>query len=182
MYNFKRLNRELAYKGSIIDYYVDTIQLPDGRQAKWDHISHNGAAAVIAVTDENKILLVRQYRNSIDRQTLEIPAGGVQNINEPTKYCAARELEEETGYKANELEFLIKIKTAIAFTNENIDIYIAKGLKKTQQNLDPDEFIAIEEFDLDTLLKMIFSGELQDSKTVSAILAYHYKLQQDCHK
>lgn len=177
MYEFKRLNRELTHKGSIINYYTDTILLPDGREAKWDHISHNGAAAVIAINENNKILLVKQYRNSLDRHTLEIPAGGVHNTNEHTMLCAARELEEETGYKANNLEFLIKIKTAVAFCDENIDVYIAKDLVKTQQNLDPDEFITIEEYDIDSLICMIFSGEIQDAKTISSLLAYYYRKQ-----
>ena len=93
---FKRLERRLVYKGSIIDYYRDTIAVPNGNVVEWDFIGHNGAAAVVPVTDDGKLLLVRQYRNALDRYTLEIPAGGL-NKGEPTKEAAARELEEETG-------------------------------------------------------------------------------------
>lgn len=177
MENFKRLNRELVHKGKVINLYTDTIVLPDGREAQWDHIEHNGAAAVVAITGDDKIILVRQYRNSIDRHTLELPAGGVNEKDEPTKLCAMRELEEETGYRGEDFEFLISVKTAVAFCNENIDIYTAKGLVKTHQNLDPDEFITIESYSLDTLMKMIASGEIQDAKTVSGIFAYYYKQQ-----
>jgi ADP-ribose pyrophosphatase len=175
MFDFKRLKRELTHKGSVINLYTDTILLPDGRKAKWDYVAHDGAAAVLAINEEDKILLVRQYRNSLDRETLEIPAGGLNFKEEPAIKCAARELEEETGYAAGNLEYLLSIKTAVGFSNENIDIYIARDLVKTEQNLDPDEFIGVETFSLDELIEMIYSGKLQDAKTISAILAYAYK-------
>lgn len=175
MSDFKRLKRELMHKGSIINFYADTILLPDGREVIWDHVEHDGAAAVIAVNKDNKILLVRQYRNALDRYTLEIPAGGVLSKEEPTRLCAARELEEETGYKAGTVEFLIRLKTAVAFTNENIDVYIAKDLVRTEQKLDPDEFITIEAYDIEELINMVYKGELQDAKTVSSLFAYYYR-------
>jgi ADP-ribose pyrophosphatase len=111
----ERVSRELAHKGAIVDFYTDTMRFPDGHTAKWDHVSHNGAAAVVAVTPENKILMVRQYRNSLERMTLEIPAGGLDSLSEPPIICAARELEEETGYRSENLEFLISVKTAMHF-------------------------------------------------------------------
>lgn len=172
--NYKRLNRELVHRGAIIDIYSDTIMLPDGRTAKWDHITHKGAAAVIPVNDDNNILLVRQYRNSLDRETLEIPAGGMNPGESSTMACAARELEEETGHRAGSLEFLIRLKTAVAFTDENIDVYVAKHLTRTMQNLDPDEFISIEEYRLKDLIQMIYAGKIQDAKTISSIFAYAY--------
>lgn len=175
MDDFKRLKRELSHKGTIVEFYTDTILLPDGKTAKWDHVSHNGAAAVVAVTDENKILMVRQYRNSLERMTLEIPAGGLDSQAEPTIICAARELEEETGYHSDNLEFLLSVKTAIAFSNENVDIYLARNLKKTKQNLDPDEYINVEEYDVDTLIEMIHDNKIQDSKTVAGIFSYYLK-------
>lgn len=91
---FKRLNRELIYKGSIIDYYKDTIQVPNGNVVKWDFIGHKGAAAVVAVREDGKLLMVRQYRNALDRYTLEIPAGGLNGAEEPTDRAAARELKK----------------------------------------------------------------------------------------
>ncbi len=172
---FKRLNRELIYQGSIIDYYKDTIQVPNGNIVKWDFIAHKGAAAIVPVTKDGKILMVRQYRNALDRYTLEIPAGGLNGIDEPTKAAAMRELEEETGYRTEEAEFLISIRTTVAFCNERIDIYVAKNLIPSSQNLDEDEFIHVAAYEIAELEKMIYDGTIQDSKTISAIFAYKNK-------
>lgn len=172
---FKRLDRELVYKGHIIDFYQDTVAVPNGNVVKWDFIGHNGAAAAVPVTADGKILMVRQYRNALDRYTLEIPAGGLNGINEPTKDAAARELEEETGYRSDNLEFLISIRTTVAFCNEKIDIYVAKDLIPSHQNLDEDEYINVETYTIEELTEKILTGELEDSKTVSALLAYKIK-------
>lgn len=170
----KRLKRELVQKGSIIDYYKDTVQVQNGNIAQWDFIKHKGAAAVIPVTDDGKLLMVRQYRNALDRATIEIPAGG-KEPDEDFKTCARRELEEETGYASDDLEFLISTYTTVAFCNEQIDIYVAKNLKKTKQNLDPDEFVDVEAFDIKELLDMIYAGTMQDGKTIAGLMAYAYK-------
>lgn len=172
MEKYERLERNLVYEGSIINMYKDTIQIPNGNIAYWDFIGHNGAAAVLPVNEEGKILLVKQWRNALDRFTYEIPAGGLNTIDEPMKDCAARELEEETGYKSNDLKFLVSLKTTVAFCNERIDVFLAKNLIKTQQNLDEDENIEVHTFELKELLNLIQDGIIQDSKTVSAILAY----------
>lgn len=169
---WKRLKRELVYKGSIINYYRDTVQVPNGNVVEWDFIGHNGAAAVVPVTEDGRILMVRQYRNALDRVTLEIPAGGLNGKDEPTKTAAARELEEETGYRSEELSFLISLNTTVAFCNEKIDVYVAKKLVPSSQHLDEDEFIDVVPMDVEELTQMIYEGKLMDSKTVAAILAY----------
>ena len=171
----KRINRELKYEGSIVKVYMDEVELPDGKIAKWDFINHDGAAAVVPVTEDGKILMVKQYRNALERYTLEIPAGKLDDKLEETKVCAARELEEETGYKAGNLEFLITLRTWVAFTNEKIDVYVATDLTPTKQHLDEDEFIDVKAYELEELKEMIFRGELQDTKSISAILAYDVK-------
>ncbi|MCM1104000.1 MAG: NUDIX hydrolase [Clostridium sp.] len=169
---WKRLKRELVQKGSIINYYRDTVQVPNGNIVEWDFIGHNGAAAVVPVTEDGRILMVRQYRNALDRMTLEIPAGGLNGKDEPTKAAAARELEEETGYRSEELTFLISLNTTVAFCNEKIDVYVAKNLVPSSQHLDEDEFIDVVPMDVEELTEMIYAGKLMDSKTVAAILAY----------
>lgn len=175
MDDFKRLSRDLVQKGAIIDYYQDTVQVPNGNIVKWDFIKHNGAAAVIPVDEEGRLIMVSQYRNALDRYTLEIPAGGLNGPDEPTKDAAERELAEETGYHAKEIEFLISIRTTVAFCNEKIDIYVAKGLTPGHQNLDEDEFVDVKAYTVEELLAKIYAGEIEDSKTISAILAYKEK-------
>lgn len=178
MDEFKRLDRELIFKGSIIDYYKDTIQVPNGNVVKWDFIQHNGAAAIVPVMDDGKILMVRQYRNALDRYALEIPAGGLKSIEEPTKTAAARELEEETGYRSEQVEWLMSLRTSLAYSNEKIEIYTAHNLIPSKQNLDEDEFINLEAYTVEELIDMIFAGTLQDAKSIAAILAYKEKYLQ----
>ena len=169
-----RIGRELKYQGTILKIYEDRV-ISNGHECRWDFIHHDGAAAVIPVTEEGKILMVRQYRNALDRFTLEIPAGKLDSPDEPTLDCAARELEEETGYRAESMEFLISVNTTIAFCDEHIDIYLARDLKPSHQHLDEDEVIQVEEWELKDLEEMIFSVKITDAKTMSAILAYARK-------
>lgn len=172
---FKRINRELKYEGAILDVYQDTVKIPNGNIAKWDYIHHKGAAAVIPVTNKGKIIMVRQYRNALERDTLEIPAGGLDSVEEKGIVCAARELQEETGFCAKNIEWLITIRTTVAFCNEKIEIFVARDLVKTQQDLDEDEYVEVEEYELRELIDMILGGEIEDSKTISAIMAYKEK-------
>lgn len=167
----KRIKRELQCEGKITKYYKDTVQLPDGKIDVWDFVGHNGAAAAVGVLDDGRLLMVRQYRNALDRFTIEIPAGGL-NPGEPTIDAAARELEEETGYRCGKIEKLITIRTTVAFCNEKIDIYLATALEKTSQHLDDDEYVNVELYTIDELEKMIYEGTIEDSKTIAAILAY----------
>ena len=141
----KRIKRELKYRGTILDMYCDHVEV-NGHIAKWDYLQHKGAAAVIPVTKEGKILMVRQYRNALDRYTLEIPAGALDTQEEPGKECAARELEEETGFRSENLEWLITLRTAVAFCNERVEVYVAKNLILSKQNLDEDESIDVEAY------------------------------------
>ena len=171
----ERLKRELKYKGHIIDMYADTVKVSNGNVAQWDFIGHKGAAAVVPVLEDGRILMVKQYRNALDRFTIEVPAGGRDGVDEPMITCAKRELEEETGYVTDDLEFLISIRTTVAFCNELIDVFVAKNLKKTAQHLDEDESIDIIPFTVDELCDRIYKGEIQDGKTISAIMAYKNK-------
>lgn len=172
-----RKNRELVHKGAIIELHRDTMELPNGGTEYFDFIYHNGAAAVVPVKEDGKILMVKQYRNALDDYTLEIPAGGKNGVDEPTLDCAYRELEEETGYYTDKenLELLLSLYTTVAFCNEKIDIYVAKNLTKTAQHLDEDEFIDVYEYSVDELMEMIYSGKIVDAKTIAAISTYKAK-------
>ena len=171
MENLKRINRTLIAKGSIIDYYKDEIETVDGNRALWDHIEHKGAAAMLAIMDDGKIVLVRQYRNSLDKAILEIPAGGIEP-GEDTGAAAKRELEEETGYKAGKVEHLLDINTTVAFCNEKIYVYKATNLTKGETHLDRDEYVDVECYSLEEIIKMVETGEITDSKTISTIMYY----------
>ncbi len=174
MGEFKRLSRELSYQGKILKVYTDHVEV-NGHESNWDYIHHNGGAAVVPITKNGKILMVRQYRNAIDRYTLEIPAGALDSSKESGVECVARELEEETGYIANSIEWLITTHSWVAFTNEKVEIFVAKDLIPSKQNFDEEESIELEEYTLKELKEMIFKGEITDSKTVAGILAYAIK-------
>ena len=150
------------------------MKLKNGKTEKWDFVSHRmGAACVLAVRNDGKIIMVRQYRNALERFTLEVPAGKRDSVDEDTSICAKRELEEETGYKAGQLKKLLSLKSTVAFCDEMIDVYLATDLEETgSQHLDESEDIEIEYYDLKDLLDMCYSGTIQDAKTVAAIMAY----------
>ena len=119
--------------------------------------------------------MVRQYRNALERYTLEIPAGALDTADEPGITCASRELEEETGYRSENLEWLINLRTTVAFCNEKIEVFVAKNLIPSRQHLDEDEFIDLGAYTMEELKEKIYSGEIEDAKTVSALLAYEVK-------
>ena len=172
----ERLERVEIARGAILTYCHDKIKAPNGHICEYDFIKHQGAAAILPVLDDGRLLLVRQYRNALDRFTLEIPAGGLDGPDEPTKDAAIRELAEETGYTSDKVSFLISIYPTVAYGNEKIDIYLAEDLKKGERNLDEDEFINVEAWSIAELSKLIFVGKLQDAKTIAAVMAYSYKV------
>ena len=171
----KRMGRELAYQGTVLKVYKDHMKFSNGNTEDWDFIHHDGAAAVILVMDDGKILMVKQYRNALERDTLEIPAGKLDDPDEEGIVCASRELKEETGYSSDDLEWLLTIRTTVAFCDERIEVFVARNLIPGEQHLDEDEFVDVKAYKLEELKEMIFEGKIQDSKTMAAILAYESK-------
>lgn len=173
--HLRRLSRSLAYSGSVVDVYQDTMELPDGCIQKWDFVCHKkgGGACIVPVLADGRILMVRQYRPAIDRETLELPAGAVDAEDATTEDTARRELREETGYTAGKWKLLLRLKTAVAYCNEYTDVYFASDLKDSHgQALDEAEEIRLRAVEPEVLLQDIYSGRIQDSKTVAGILAY----------
>ena len=131
---------------------------------------------MLPVLPDGRVILVRQYRNALERETLELPAGCRDSLDEDTKLTAARELEEETGYHSDQISFLLSLRTTVAFCDEFVDVYLAENLVPGEQHLDDAESIDVEIYSLDEVCEMIYAGKMQDSKTVAAILAYSNKV------
>ncbi len=178
MDGMKRIDRVLKYEGKILDVCDDVMESPTGHIAHWDFVHHRkGAAALIAVDEEGRILLVRQYRNAVDRETLEIPAGCRDSVEEAWIDCAARELEEEIGYRAGHLTHLVTVASAVGYCDEIVEVFLATDLTRGKQHWDEDEFIETERYPLEKLREMIFDGKIQDAKTIAGVLAYAEKCQ-----
>lgn len=175
MNEFKRLKRDLVHKGRIIDVYQDEMLTPSGDKVVYDIVEHKGAASMVAVDSDGKILMVRQYRSAIQKETLELPAGGI-NQGEDPKTCAMRELEEETGYRPQNAEHLLDVYTSVGFCNEKIYIYASDSFVKTSQNLDDDEYVNVERYTIEELVALILEGKIEDSKSVAGILTYKNKM------
>ena len=174
-YKLTRKGRRTVYDGKILTLCEDLMELPDGREERWDfiHHKHGGGACTVPVLADGRILLVRQYRPMVDRETLELPAGAREDPREDGSVTAERELREETGRSAGRLTFLTRIDSMPAWCDESTEIYLAEDLSEPEgQLLDEAEEIRLEAFTLEDLLVRIFRGEIRDGKTVAGILAY----------
>jgi len=158
-----------VFAGKILTIRCDTVELPNGKEASRELVVHPGAVAVVPVRNDGKIILVRQYRYPIDKITLEIPAGKLDQGEEPDD-CVRRELEEETGYKANTIRKLASVYTTPGFTNEIIHLYIAEDLIMTEQCPDEDEFLNAEAYTRSDIKKMIADGTINDAKSMLGLL------------
>ncbi|MFZ2539070.1 MAG: NUDIX hydrolase [Oscillospiraceae bacterium] len=166
----KQVSTKTIYDGCIIKVRVDEVLLPNGEMAKREVVEHNGAVCVVPITDDNMVYMVRQFRYAFNEAMLEVPAGKLNSLDEVWADAAIRELEEETGMKADELIYIGDFCPSVAIITEVIHMYVAKGLHKGEQNLDDDEFLDVEKYPLATLVSMIMSGEIKDGKTIAAIL------------
>ncbi len=153
------------YTGMIVNVNVDTVTLPNGFTVDLEVVRHPGAAAVVPMKDDGTVILIRQFRHAAAGFIYEIPAGKLHPGEDPIA-CAARELEEEIGYKAGKLELLSSIFTAPGFTDEMIHIYLATGLTVGRQQLDHDEVLEVIELPLLEAIKMIETGAIRDAKSI----------------
>ncbi|MEG2002143.1 MAG: NUDIX hydrolase [Clostridia bacterium] len=169
-----KIDSKDVFDGCLLHVKKDTVLLPNGKTSTREFIVHNGAVAVIPVLPDGKILMERQFRYPNHKVYLEIPAGKLE-LNEDPLEAAARELQEETGAVADKVEFLCDIQPTIAYSTEIIHIYVATGIHFVDTKLDEDEFVEIEKFELDELVKMILNNEIHDSKTCYGILHYYIK-------
>jgi ADP-ribose pyrophosphatase len=156
---------------------LDTVRLRTGKTTERIKIDHPEAAAVVPFLDEQRILMVRQWRYAIERETLEIPAGKA-DPGENAEICAVRELQEETGYQAQNLLHLFSYYPAIGYSNEMIRIYAASGLKRLPGEQDVDEISKVEVLGLERVLELILQGAISDGKTVIGICLFLAKQQR----
>lgn len=165
----KPLTEDVMWTGRIFNVNRLRVQLPDGREAMRDVVRHPGAVAIVALTEDSRICLVRQYRTSLSRVTVEIPAGKLDPGEDPLT-CAKRELREETGMEADQMAFLTTIATSDGFTDELIHIYMATGLHFATSSPDDDEFINVDLVPLTELIDAVLDGRIEDCKTVTGAL------------
>lgn len=171
MEKIKRIDRSLVYKGAWISMYTDSMAFANGNFANWDFIHHNGAAAMVAEDNDGQIVMIRQWRPGAEREILELPAGGINQGEEPIS-AAIRELREETGALCNEAEPLIMIQPSPAYNDEKVHMFYCKVTGYADLELDENEYVSIERYSLEELIAMILRGEISDSKTVAGLFAY----------
>lgn len=157
--------RKEIYRGRVVTLYLETVTLPNGATIELEVIRHQGAAAVVPLTEKGTVLLIRQYRHAAGGYIYEIPAGKVDPGEDPL-HCAARELEEEIGYRASQLDHLATFFTTPGFTDEVISVYLATGLVHGTQHLDRDEVLEVIEMSLEEALRRIGDGTIRDGKTI----------------
>ncbi len=163
------LGEQTVFEGRIFSVDRLSVGLPDGRDALRDVVRHPGAVAIVALTDDGRICLVRQYRTALGRVTVEVPAGKLDPGEDPLE-CARRELTEETGMEAERMAYLTTIASSVGFCDELIHIYMATGLTFSASSPDADEFINVDLVDLSELIDAVLDGRIEDSKTVVGAL------------
>lgn len=165
----KTVSSEEIFQGRVVHLYRDVITLPNGHTSTREVIRHQGAVCVVPVTDAGEVLMVRQFRYPFRRMMLEAPAGKVDPGEDPDA-AAVRELSEETGATADELNYVGDFYPSVAYTDEVIRLYIAKGLHFSDMHTDEDEFLQLERIPLGELVELVLSGAIPDGKTQTAIL------------
>lgn len=162
------LSTEQVFDGRVVSVYIDELSLPDGRRARWERVAHPGAVGMVPLQSDGTVLMVRQYRNAVGGELLEIPAGKL-DPGEPPETCAARELAEEVGMRAGELTKLAGFYNSPGYSDEYFHLYLARDLRAAEGETDPDEFLEVEKHRLEELLEMVSLGAIADAKSIIGI-------------
>ncbi len=169
MFEEKTVKSECIFDGYVLHVYKDEVSLPDGSESFREYCKHNGGVCVVALTDEDEVLLVDQYRYAMGRMVTELPAGKLEKGEDPAS-AILRELKEETGATCDKLTFLGEMYSSPALLSEIIYMYLAEGLHFGDQKLDEGEFLSCKRVKFDLLVDMILKGEIKDAKTQTAVL------------
>jgi len=165
----KFLSSTYIYKGKIIKLRQDKVKLPDGKETTREIIEHPGAVVILALADDQKIIMIRQFRVAANEVLWELPAGKVED-GEDLVRCAKRELEEETGYYPRKIKKLLSFFSTPGFCNERLTLFLAEDLEERSKNEDDDEFIQVKSLKISEVLKMIKGNVIKDAKTIIGIL------------
>lgn len=164
------LEHKVVFEGNIITMRQDTVRLENGKTATRDVIEHRGGVCVLPLTDQNEVIMVKQFRYPYHEVLLEIPAGKLDRIGEDPLQCGKRELEEETGMVADEYLFLGKMYPSPGYCEEIVHIYLARGLHPSNQHLDEDEFLEVYRIPFEQIVQEVIAGKITDAKTQIAVL------------
>ncbi|HQA47499.1 MAG TPA: NUDIX hydrolase [Bacillota bacterium] len=165
----KTLESKRVYEGRIINLRLDSVVLENGNTAMREVVEHPGAVGIVALKENGDIVMVKQYRKAVEQVLLELPAGKLEQGENPLD-CAARELTEETGYTAGDLRYLVSFYTSPGFSNEVMHMFLATDLKEGKNDPDDDEMVETVEISRDRAIDMILKGEIKDGKTIAGIL------------
>lgn len=167
-------NSENIFNGRVVSLAIEEHQFPDGRSAKFEVVHHPGGVAILPLLDDDRVVLIRQFRPALGGMVLEIPAGRLESEETPEN-CARRELQEEVGYQAESLEYLGEMLPAVGFSDERVHLFAARGLISVPQALEPDEYIEVLRLPLNALLRMVSEGHVPDGKTQLALLLWQHR-------
>lgn len=172
----KLKSSRIIYNGSIIRVRKDLVEYPSGLKPR-EIIEHRGSVGILPVDRDGSLILINQERVAAGKELIEIPAGTLEE-NEDAKTCAARELHEEVGMEARTLRPILKFYLAPGYSTEKLQLFLATNLKRTEQSLEEDEKIVVKRVTLRRALRMIRSGDIEDAKSICAILSYAYLLRK----
>lgn len=167
--------RQHLHSGRVFNITLENVTFPNGINCNMEIIRHPGASAIVPLMEDNTVLMLKQYRHAAGKMLWEIPAGTFDGDEDPLS-CANRELVEETGYKARNWESLGTVIPVPGYSDERINLFLARDLTPAEQNLDADEFIEVQPIPLNQVETMITSGEIEDAKTIAAIFRALHKL------
>ena len=163
------IGTEGIFNGKIVHLRVDRVRLPDGSESNREIVAHRGAVCIVPLREDGAVLMVRQFRLAAGKVLLEVPAGTLEEGEAPEE-CAARELEEETGFRAGDLRPLFAFYVAPGYTTEKIHAYLATGLTPAHAHTDADENVEVVPIPLTELKRMILAGEMEDAKSIASLL------------